>query len=90
MPKNYYASICYEGIHGGAVKLTTHSFIFRCQKITVPDPLHYLEIPYKNIAALSYQRKFFLFPLVTVRLQDGSTYCFLIFHVKSFLHSIKP
>lgn len=88
MDENYYASICYNGVHGGAIKLTDEYMLFRCKKITISEELKKLTIPYENIADISY-KIVLLFPVVKIELINRNTYNFIIFNYRHFIKTIK-
>lgn len=78
MDQNFYASLFYQGVHGGAIKLTEENFIFRAQKM-IPDKYKNLKIPYKEIRNISYKRKLLIYPVVLLELKKRhsiSFYCF--------------
>lgn len=84
MDQNFYASLFYQGVHGGAIKLTEENFIFRAQKM-IPDKYKNLKIPYKEIRNISYKRKLLIYPVVLLELKSGTQYRFIVFNIKRFL-----
>lgn len=89
MEENYCASICYQGVQGGAVRLTDKFFLFRCQKLSIPDELKRVEIQYSDIKKILYKRKLLIFPIIVIELYEGKTYKFILFNIKKFVRTIK-
>ncbi len=89
MEENYCASICYQGIQGGAIKLTKEYFIFRSQKLTMPEELKNIKIPYSDIKGLSCIREFFVFPIIRLDLSNGGAYSFWVLNRKRFIGSLQ-
>lgn len=89
MKKNFYASACIDGLHGGAVYLVDKGFNFRCQKITIAEEYKNLFIPYENIKAVSEGKRVLFIPTTVIETSDGRKYRFLIFNRKRFVRSIK-
>ena len=82
---NLYASIICSGVHGGAIKMLDDSFMFRAQKITIPQEVKNLKIMYNKIASIHYKRKFILFPVIEIELKNQKRYKFIVFNHKYFL-----
>lgn len=36
---NFYSSVIYQGVHGGALKVDDKGLTFRAQKVTLPEIL---------------------------------------------------
>jgi uncharacterized protein YicC (UPF0701 family) len=90
MEENYYASVCYYGVQGGAIRLTDEYFLFRCQKASVEDEFKRIEIPYTNMKRILYKTKLFIFPrIVTIEQYKGKTYKFLVFNAERFINTMK-
>lgn len=88
MKKSFYASICANGLHGGAIYLVDNGFSFRCKKITIEDVYKNLYIPYNNIKSISTGNKILFIPTTVIQTIDEKTYRFLIFNRKEFKNCI--
>lgn len=85
MKKSFYASVCADGLHGGAVYLLDDGFCFRCQKITIAEEYKNLMIPYQNIKSISKGKRIFFIPTTIIETIGGIKYRFLIFNRKRFI-----
>lgn len=88
MKKAFYASICSNGAHGGALYTDKNGVLFRCQKLTVDSTLKNLSFCYEQIEKCEKKRSLVVFPAVTITLSDKSRYKFIIFNRKKFLDEI--
>lgn len=78
MRTSFYASYCWYGLQGGALKADDRGLIFRMQKLTVPEHLKKILMPYEEIALVKCCREG-LFPAVELYLGDGSTHRIVVF-----------
>lgn len=85
--KNYYiASICRNGILGGAIIADDGGISYKTGKLTVPPELRNLRMEYRDIR--DFSKKWVLcFPVFTIDMKDGETYKFIIFSLGKF-HSL--
>ena len=85
--KNYYiASICRNGILGGAIIADDGGISYKTGKLTVPPELRNLRMEYRDIR--DFSKKWVLcFPVFTIAMKDGETYKFIIFSPGKF-HSL--
>ena len=77
--KDYFiASICRNGILGGAVVADDKGISYKTGKLTVPSELRDLRMEYRDIR--DYSEKWVLcFPIFTIAMKNGETYKFIIF-----------
>lgn len=89
MKESFYASICANGLHGGAAYLVDKGFLFRCQKSTIDYEYKKLFIPYQNIESVFVGKRILFIPTTIIRTIEGNTYRFLIFNRKKFIERIE-
>ena len=82
--KGYFlASLCREGILGGAILADDAGITFRTNKLTVPPRLKNLRLDYRDIQ--SFSKKWVLcFPVFTLRLREGEVFRFIVFAPRRF------
>ena len=82
--KQYYpASLCRNGILGGAVIADDESITYKTGKLTVPPGWRNFRMEYERIR--SFSKKWVLcFPVFSITMTDGETYKFIIFRPKRF------
>lgn len=85
MKESFYASLCANGLHGGAVYLLDDGFCFRCQKATIEDIYKNLWIPYDKIQSVRAGKRMLFIPTTVITTRDGWTCRFLIFNRKRFM-----
>ena len=88
MEKTYIASLCKNGLLGGGLFLDDERITYRTGKMTVPPEIRNLQLPYCRIKDVEKSRALFL-PTVTVKMQNGQEWKFLVFGRESFLTSLK-
>ena len=88
MEKTYIASLCKNGLLGGGLFLDDERITYRTGKMTVPPEIRNLQLPYCQIKDVEKSRALFL-PTVTVKMQNGQEWKFLVFGRESFLTSLK-
>ena len=84
MEKTYIASLCKNGILGGGLFLDDERVTYRTGKMTVPPEIRNLQLPFCRIKGVGKSRALFL-PTVTIEMQDGREWKFLVFGRSSFL-----
>lgn len=89
MKESFYASVCINGLHGGAAYLVDDGFCFRCQKLTIEREYKDLRIPYKNIESVLEGKRVLFIPTTVIETKDRKTYRFLIFNRRKFIRCIK-
>ena len=86
--KTYLASLCYQGLLGGAVYIGDDRVSYRTGKITVPPEIRALDMPFCRIRGVERTRLAFL-PTVTFRMQNGREWQLLVFGRGSFLKNLE-
>ena len=88
MKKYFLASLCRNGILGGGIAADTESITYHTGKLTIPEKYRHIEMKYKDIRFLRPGR-FLLFPTVTLAMENGEEYKFLIFAKNQFVNMLK-
>ncbi len=88
MELNFYGSLCYQGLRGGAIGLNDDYVIYRNQTATLPAEYKNIVIQIKNIESVEKGRSF-IFPAVTIRCAGQKKYKFVIFNRNGFLKALK-
>ena len=76
--QHFMASLCWYGAQGGALKADDRGVIFAAQKLTLPDKLKKIKMPYNSIK-LAVCRCALGFPAVEITLDSGAEYKFIVF-----------
>ena len=74
----FMASLCWYGAQGGALGADDKGLIFKAQKLTLPDHLKKIGMPYNKII-LAVCRGALGFPAVEITLGGGEEYKFIVF-----------
>lgn len=85
---SFYASLCENGVHGGAAYLDEEGFCFKCRKSTVEKEYKDLKIPYGEIKSVCSGKRIII-PTTVIETASGRKYRFLIFNVKKFKENIE-
>lgn len=88
MDKTYIASLCKNGLLGGGLFLDDERVAYRTGKVSVSPEIRNLALPFCRIKRVEKSRALFL-PTVTIAMQDGREWKFLVFGRKGFLDSLK-
>lgn len=88
MEKTYIASLCYHGLLGGGLFLDDERVTYRTGKLQVPPEIRNLQLPFCRIRSVEKSKALFL-PTVSIRMQDGREWKFLVFGRGSFLKNLK-
>ena len=88
MEKTYAASLCRNGLLGGGLFLDDERVTYRTGKLTVPSEIRNLALPFCRIKAVEKSKALFL-PTVTIEMEDGREWKFLVFGRGSFLANLK-
>ena len=88
MEKTYVASLCYQGLLGGGLFLDDERVTYRTGKLQVPAEIRNLQLPFCRIKGVEKSKALFL-PTVTIEMQDGRAWKFLVFGRNSFLTNLK-
>ncbi|MBR4446202.1 MAG: hypothetical protein IKS37_09960 [Solobacterium sp.] len=83
MKQYFSASLCEEGILGGAIIADDIGITYRTNKITIPDRLKKIEMHYEDIAVM-VQKYVLCFPAVTITLRNGEMHTFIVFRRRTF------
>lgn len=85
MEKTYMVSLCYRGgLLGGALFLDDERVSFGSTKLQVPPEIRKFIMPFCRIKSVEKSKALFL-PTVTIRLEDGRKWQFLVFRRARFL-----
>lgn len=84
MEKTYLASLCYQGLLGGGLFLDDERVTYRTGKLQVPPEIRKFIMPFCRIKGVEKSKALFL-PTVTIQLEDGRQWQFLVFRRKRFL-----
>lgn len=79
MKTAFFASYCWYGLQGGALKADDRGLIFRMDKLSVPEHLKKILMPYDEIAMVKCCRAG-LFPAVEIYLGDGDSHKIAVFN----------
>lgn len=88
MEKTYVASLCKNGLLGGGLFLDDERITYRTGKMTVPPEVRNLQLPYCRIKGVEKSTALFL-PAVTIKMEDGREWKFVVFGRGSFLNNLK-
>ena len=88
MEKTYLASLCYQGLLGGGLFLDDERVTYRTGKLQVPPEIRKLDLPFCRIRSVEKSKALFL-PTVTISMEDGRVWKFLVFDRGSFLRNLE-
>lgn len=88
MEKTYAASLCKNGLLGGGLFLDDERVAYRTGKVSVSPEIRNLQLPFCRIKSVNKSKTLFL-PTVTIEMQDGREWKFLVFGRNSFLTNLK-
>lgn len=88
MKKTYVASLCYQGLLGGGLFLDDERITYRTEKVTVSPEIRNLQLPFCRIKSVENSTALFL-PAVTIKMEDGRAWKFVVFGRNSFLTNLK-
>ena len=88
MRKRFAASLCKNGLLGGALYVDSVSVTYRTGKLTVPDKFRNLVMPYAEIESVINSRWLGL-PTITIQLKNREEYQFLVFGRKAFIAALR-
>ena len=87
MNKYFIASLCKNGILGGAIVADDEAITYKTNKLTVPVELRNIKMRYRDIKNTE-AGWLFVFPTVSVEMKDGAVHKFVIFGRKGFIDFI--
>ena len=79
--KNFFivSLLVKNGMLGGSIVIEPEGLVYRTGKVTVPTEYRHLVMAAKDIRSVTEER-FCLLPTVTVGMQDGREYRFVLFN----------
>ncbi len=80
----YHVSLCKNGILGGLLYLKDEEMVYCTNKLTVPENIRRLHMPYREILEITRAP----YHTAVVSMKNGETYRFLVFGRKGFLQKI--
>ena len=87
MNKYFIASLCKNGILGGAIVADDEAITYKTNKLTVPVELRNIKMRYRDIKNTE-AGWLFIFPTVLVEMKNGAVHKFVIFGRKGFIDFI--
>ena len=88
MRQYFAASLCRNGILGGVIIAGDEGITYKTGKLTVPPELRNLEMKYGEIRGITCSRPL-VFPTVSVRMNHGERYKFIVFRCHRFCTLLK-
>ncbi len=89
MDKMYMVSLCYYGgLLGGGLRLDDERLTYSTTKLQVAPEIRKMPLPYCRIKGVKKSRALFL-PTVTIQMEDGREWKFLVFGREGFLENLK-
>lgn len=89
MDKTYMVSLCWRGgLLGGALVLEDERMGFHSTKLQAPPEIRNFLLPFCRIRKVEKSRALFL-PTVSVEMENGREWKFLVFGRGSFLENLK-
>lgn len=89
MDKTYMVSLCWRGgLLGGGLVMGDERLTYGTTKLQVPPEIRNFSLPFCRIRGVERSRALFL-PTVTIEMEDGREWKFLVFGRKSFLENLK-
>ena len=80
--------MCKNGILGGGIVANEESVTYHTGKVTIPDKYKKIEMKYVDIKNFTVGRLFIL-PTVTLKMNHGEEYKFVVFARKRFVNLLK-
>lgn len=84
MKDAFIASLFHKGVLGGAIYLKSDKVLYRTNKTQLERKYRNLEMPYTRIERVETGWAF-CFPTVTLIMEGGTSYKFIIFNRRRFL-----
>lgn len=79
MKNVYWASLCYEGAHGGGLYLMDDHLLFRTNKLQLPDNMKTIRVPFADMSQIGKGRTLYIFPAIFITLRSGARLKFIVF-----------
>lgn len=80
----FLASFCYKGILGGSLIVDDEGIMYYSNKLTLPEKYRRLRMHFNDIDKFALGRMF-LFPTITIELDNKEKYKFIVFNRKRFV-----
>ena len=87
MNRYFIASLCKNGILGGAIVADDEAITYKTNKLTVPVEFRNIKMRYRDIKNTE-AGWLFVFPTVSVEMKNGAVHKFVIFGRKGFIDFI--
>ena len=87
MRKVFVCSLFHRGLLGGALYLDDQSLTYKTNKLTVEPRFRNLVLPLNAIGEVIWKQG--IFPVTTVRMNDGEEFRFLIFNKSDFIRCFR-
>ena len=88
MDKMYMVSLCYYGgLLGGGLAIEDERITYGTTKLQVPPEIRKFQLPFCRIRSVEESKALFL-PTVTIGMEDGKEWKFLVFRRNSFLTNL--
>lgn len=85
--KNWFSvSLCHGGLLGGIIVFEADAIYYRTGKLTVSPRLRNLEMRYADVISIEEGK---VFPTVTLGMQNGESFTFLVFSRRRFVTLLK-
>lgn len=86
MKNTFIASLCHNGILGGALYIEDYTLTFRTNKLTVDEKYRNLVMPIDEIVDLRW--KWIIFPIATFTMASGEEYTFIVFNKSGLMKAL--
>lgn len=81
----YNVSLCKNGVLGGLLYVKERELLYRTNKLTVPEEIRSLHMPYEAISSVEKAS----FHTVLIAMKNGEAFRFLVFSREKFLKRVK-
>lgn len=89
MDKTYMVSLCWRGgLLGGGLVVDDERLTYGTTKLQVPPDIRRFQLPFCRIRRVEKSKALFL-PTVTITMEDGTAWKFLVFGRGSFLNQMR-
>jgi hypothetical protein len=88
LKKTFTVSLCYQGAHGGGLRVTEDFIIFKTQTMQLPKEMQFIQIAYTDIENIINSNSLVVFPSISIKLKCGLIYKFIVFNRKNCLRII--
>lgn len=89
MKKYFVVSLVKNGILGGGIVADSEAITYHTGKLTIPQEYRHLVMKYEDICEAT-KGWLFVLPIVTVKMQNGTEYKFVVFFSrKRFVNTLR-